>query len=78
MHRVLLSTAAALAMSGAASAALAATPVLAKAAAARIPRAQLIEFPDLGHSPQIQAPARFHSALLGWLHHPEVGAPQTR
>jgi pimeloyl-ACP methyl ester carboxylesterase len=53
-------------------------PVLAKAAAARFPRAQLIEFPDLGHSPQIQAPARFHEVLLGWLRHPEVGAPQTR
>ena len=53
-------------------------PALGKAAAARFPQAQLIEFPDLGHSPQIQAPARFHAALLGWLHHPEVGAPQTR
>ena len=31
-------------------------PVLGKAAAARIPKARLIEFPDLGHSPQIQAP----------------------
>jgi pimeloyl-ACP methyl ester carboxylesterase len=53
-------------------------PALGKAAAARFPQAQLIEFPDLGHSPQIQAPARFHAALLGWLHHPEGGAPQTR
>ncbi len=49
-------------------------PVLGKAAAKRIPHAQLIEFPDLGHSPQIQAPARFHEALLGWLQHPETGA----
>jgi pimeloyl-ACP methyl ester carboxylesterase len=24
----------------------------------------LIEFPDLGHSPQIQAPEVFHKALL--------------
>jgi pimeloyl-ACP methyl ester carboxylesterase len=53
-------------------------PALGKAAAARFPHAQLIEFPDLGHSPQIQAPARFHDALLGWLQHPDVGAAQTR
>ena len=39
-------------------------PVLGKAAAARIPRAQLIEFPDLGHSPQIQDPRLFNEALL--------------
>ena len=26
-----------------------------------------VEFPDLGHAPQIQAPDRFHEALLGWL-----------
>jgi pimeloyl-ACP methyl ester carboxylesterase len=42
-------------------------PVLGKAAAARIPKAQLIEFPDLGHSPQIQAPEVFHKALLDGL-----------
>ena len=39
-------------------------PRLAKAAAARIPRAKLIEFPELGHAPQIQDPAAFHNALL--------------
>ena len=39
-------------------------PVLGKAAAARIPRAKLVEFPDLGHAPQIQAPGDFHKALL--------------
>ena len=39
-------------------------PELAKAAAARIPHARLIEFPDLGHAPQIQAPEVFHKALL--------------
>ena len=33
-------------------------------AAARIPHAQLVEFPDLGHAPQIQAPDDFHKALL--------------
>ncbi|HXV19648.1 MAG TPA: alpha/beta hydrolase [Desulfuromonadales bacterium] len=32
--------------------------------AARIPKARLLTFPDLGHSPQIQAPDRFHKALL--------------
>jgi pimeloyl-ACP methyl ester carboxylesterase len=39
-------------------------PVLGKAAAARMPRAQLIEFPNFGHAPQIQAPEDFHKALL--------------
>jgi pimeloyl-ACP methyl ester carboxylesterase len=53
-------------------------PVLAKEAAARFPHGQLIEFPDLGHSPQIQAPARFHEVLLDWLQHPQAGPPQTR
>ena len=45
-------------------------PVLGKAAAAEIPHAKLIEFSDLGHSPQIQAPERFHKALLAWLQAP--------
>ncbi len=53
-------------------------PVLASNAAIRFPRAQLVEFPDLGHSPQIQAPARFHKVLLGWLRDPQTGVPQTR
>ncbi len=39
-------------------------PVLAKEAAARIPHAKLVEFPALGHSPQIQDPAAFHRELL--------------
>jgi len=39
-------------------------PVLAKEAAARMPRAKLIEFPALGHAPQIQAPEEFHRVLL--------------
>ena len=26
-----------------------------------------MEFPDLGHAPQIQAPDAFHAALLDWL-----------
>jgi pimeloyl-ACP methyl ester carboxylesterase len=29
-----------------------------------MPQGRLIEFPELGHSPQIQDPARFHKALL--------------
>ncbi|HCL2746085.1 TPA: alpha/beta hydrolase, partial [Pseudomonas aeruginosa EF8E] len=37
---------------------------LGKDAARRIPQATLVEFPDLGHTPQIQAPERFHQALL--------------
>lgn len=41
--------------------------VLGEQAAAAMPNAELIEFPDLGHSPQIQAPERFHDALLTWL-----------
>ncbi|MDR3422945.1 MAG: alpha/beta hydrolase [Xanthobacteraceae bacterium] len=42
-------------------------PVLGKEAVARMPHAQLIEFADLGHAPQIQAPDVFHKALLGAL-----------
>jgi pimeloyl-ACP methyl ester carboxylesterase len=42
-------------------------PKLGKEAASRIPHVRLIEFPDLGHSPQIQAPEVFHKALLEWL-----------
>ena len=39
-------------------------PVLAKAAARRIPNARLVEFPDYGHAPQMQDPAAYHKALL--------------
>ncbi|HYZ20867.1 MAG TPA: alpha/beta hydrolase [Rhodopila sp.] len=42
-------------------------PALGKAAVARMPHARLVEFPDLGHAPQIQAPERFHAALLDGL-----------
>jgi pimeloyl-ACP methyl ester carboxylesterase len=42
-------------------------PVLGKAAAAAIPHATLVEFPALGHAPQIQDPAAFHKALLAGL-----------
>jgi pimeloyl-ACP methyl ester carboxylesterase len=37
---------------------------LGKDVADRIPNAVLVTFDDLGHSPQIQAPERFHDALL--------------
>jgi len=37
---------------------------LGRAAARRIPKAELIEFPELGHAPQIQAPDQFHEALV--------------
>jgi pimeloyl-ACP methyl ester carboxylesterase len=39
-------------------------PVLGKAAARRIPHSHIVEFPNLGHAPQIQAPDDFHKALL--------------
>lgn len=39
-------------------------PELAKSAEKAIPRATLVEFPDLGHAPQMQDPAAFHAALL--------------
>jgi pimeloyl-ACP methyl ester carboxylesterase len=41
-------------------------PKLGKEAASRIPHVHLVEFPDLGHSPQIQAPEAFRKALLDW------------
>ena len=39
-------------------------PVLGRRAAEAIPDATLLEFPELGHSPQVEAPERFHAALL--------------
>lgn len=39
-------------------------PELGKRTAAAIPHCRLVEFADLGHAPQIQAPDRFHKALL--------------
>ena len=41
--------------------------VLGKQAAARIPHARLIEFPGMGHAPQMEDPARFNAALAGAL-----------
>lgn len=37
---------------------------LGKDAAEAIPGAKLVEFPELGHSPQVEAPDEFHAALL--------------
>jgi pimeloyl-ACP methyl ester carboxylesterase len=39
-------------------------PALGKRAAGAIPGAELVEFADLGHSPQVEDPARFNAALL--------------
>lgn len=39
-------------------------PVLGRHTAEAIPDATLVEFPELGHSPQVEAPDRFHEALL--------------
>ena len=39
-------------------------PALGRRAADAIPGATLVEFDDLGHSPQVEAPERFHAALL--------------
>lgn len=39
-------------------------PALGKRAAKAIPGAALVEFADLGHSPQMEDPARFNAALL--------------
>jgi len=39
-------------------------PRLGRNAAARIPKARLVRFDDLGHAPQMQDPARFNAALL--------------
>lgn len=39
-------------------------PVLGKHAASLIPDATLVEFAELGHSPQVEDPARFNAALL--------------
>ncbi|CAD5200282.1 alpha/beta fold hydrolase [Pseudomonas sp. FEN] len=41
--------------------------MLGKQVAKLIPQSTLVEFPGLGHAPQMEEPARFHKALLGWL-----------
>jgi pimeloyl-ACP methyl ester carboxylesterase len=42
-------------------------PELAKSAGRAIPHVTVVEFPELGHAPQIQDPDKFHDVLLGWL-----------
>ena len=45
-------------------------PRLGKEAAKRFPHATLVEFPAMGHAPQIQDPAAFHRELLDRLRKP--------
>ncbi|MES2068744.1 MAG: alpha/beta hydrolase [Pseudomonadota bacterium] len=44
--------------------------LLGKQAATMIPQAKLVEFPGLGHAPQMEDPAAFHQALLTGLQKP--------
>ena len=41
--------------------------VLGPEIAKMIPNGTLVQFPTLGHAPQIQDPDAFHAALLAWL-----------
>ena len=41
--------------------------ILGQEVSAEIPNCTLVEFPGLGHAPQIQDPTAFHAALLNWL-----------
>lgn len=41
--------------------------VLGKQAAKLIPHSTLVEFPGMGHAPQMEEPTQFHQALLDWL-----------
>ena len=41
--------------------------VLGKQVAKLIPQSTLVEFPGMGHAPQMEEPAKFHQALLAWL-----------
>jgi pimeloyl-ACP methyl ester carboxylesterase len=41
--------------------------VLGKQVVKLIPQSTLVEFPGMGHAPQMEEPAQFHQALLGWL-----------
>jgi len=42
-------------------------PVLGKEAAKAIPGAKLIEFPSLGHAPQMSDPENFNKELIAWI-----------
>jgi len=61
-----------------ARAALGDYPQLAKRAIERIRGGKLLEFPELGHAPQIQDPAAFHQALLSWLSQYSNGPRRTQ
>jgi pimeloyl-ACP methyl ester carboxylesterase len=50
-------------------------PELARRAVKRIANAKLVEFADLGHAPQLEAPERFNDALLQWLTQAPAPAP---
>ena len=41
--------------------------VLGKQVAKLIPQSTLVEFPGMGHAPQMEEPEKFHQALLAWL-----------
>src|SRR5689334_8217731 len=41
--------------------------VLGKQVARLIPQSTLVEFPGMGHAPQMEEPEEFHQALLAWL-----------
>lgn len=43
---------------------------LGRKVAQRIPHSTLVQFPGLGHAPQMEQPEPFHQALLGWLKQP--------
>ena len=51
--------------------------VLGREAAAEMPNARLVEFPGLGHAPQIQDPVAFHRALLDGMHQVAAAIPQS-
>ena len=42
-------------------------PQLGKDAQKRIPNARLVEFENVGHVPHLEAPNRFHAAVLAFL-----------
>ena len=42
-------------------------PELGKRAAQAFPNATLVELPDVGHIPHLEAPEKCHQALLGFL-----------
>jgi pimeloyl-ACP methyl ester carboxylesterase len=55
-----------------------AIPALARRVVGQIPDGRLIPFDDLGHAPHVEAPARFHTALLKLLAERRGRVPQER